>query len=126
MKPNKKALGDWGEERAAQYLENLGYRILARKWRVHHLGEMDLIALHPSGKAFVFVEVKTRQARFQGTAHEALTPHKKRRLNALVETYLQRCDQGLPDAVQVDWLNILTFEDGTHRIDHFEALDLST
>src|SRR5271170_4174981 len=51
------ALGDRGENRAARYLRNLGYKIIMRNFRCE-LGEIDIIAR--DGKTLVFVEVKTR------------------------------------------------------------------
>src|SRR5688572_1877816 len=51
------ALGDRGENMAARYLRNNGYKILERNFRCD-LGEIDIVA--KQGKVLVFVEVKTR------------------------------------------------------------------
>ena len=48
--------GKKGEERAARYLEGLGYDILARRFR-SRAGEVDIVAR--KGEDLVFVEVKT-------------------------------------------------------------------
>jgi len=53
----KDALGDRGENRAARYLRERGYKILIRNFRCA-LGEIDIIAR--DGRTLVFVEVKTR------------------------------------------------------------------
>ena len=50
-------LGKWGEQIAAQYLEEKGYSILARDWKDGHR-DLDLVAM--DGDTLVFVEVKTR------------------------------------------------------------------
>lgn len=42
-KDQRKAKGALGEQAAASFLENLGYRIIERNWRCRS-GEMDLIA----------------------------------------------------------------------------------
>ena len=52
-------LGDRGENRAARYLREQGYKILLRNFRCP-LGEIDIIAR--DGRTLVFVEVKTRTA----------------------------------------------------------------
>ena len=38
-----KTLGNWGEQRAAEFLEKLGYKIIACNFRHGH-GEIDIIA----------------------------------------------------------------------------------
>src|SRR5947207_7857205 len=50
-------LGDRGENVAARYLRNQGYRILTRNFRCP-LGEIDIVAR--DGRTLVFCEVKTR------------------------------------------------------------------
>ena len=55
----KDTLGDRGENRAARYLRERGYKILIRNFRCP-LGEIDIVAR--DGRTLVFVEVKTRTA----------------------------------------------------------------
>ena len=55
---NNGTLGAWGEEKAAEFLQKKGYRILARNYRVR-TGELDLVAETES--FLVFVEVKLRK-----------------------------------------------------------------
>ncbi len=57
------ALGDRGENVAARYLRNRGYKIIVRNFRCD-LGEIDIVAR--DGKTLVFVEVKTRRLRGPG------------------------------------------------------------
>ncbi len=49
-------VGKKGEDRAAEWLEQTGYSILARNWR-NRTGEIDIIAQEDG--CIVFVEVKT-------------------------------------------------------------------
>ena len=50
----RKNLGDSGERIAAMFLEQRGYRVLARNWRSpSRAGEMDLVAEDADGLAFV-------------------------------------------------------------------------
>ena len=56
--PPRDASGQRGENVAARYLRNLGYKIIIRNFRCP-LGEIDIIA--KDGRTLVFVEVKTRR-----------------------------------------------------------------
>ena len=53
---NSFKLGQWGENRAEEFLINQGYRILERNYRIPG-GEIDIIAEEKD--EIVFVEVKT-------------------------------------------------------------------
>jgi len=77
--------GKKGEDQASAYLMLKGYRILERNFRVGQ-GEIDLIARR--GDKLVFIEVKTRRGKSQGTPLEAVTPHKVKRLSAAAAVYL--------------------------------------
>jgi putative endonuclease len=55
------ALGRRGEEIALAHMRALGFETLARNHRTRH-GEIDLIVF--DGSTLVFVEVKTRRARY--------------------------------------------------------------
>jgi putative endonuclease len=82
---SNKELGRIGELAAADYLEGLGYRIVARNVR-YRFGELDLVA--EEGQVLVFVEVKTRRGERFGSAVEAITPAKQRQLVKLASLYL--------------------------------------
>lgn len=86
----RQLLGRDGEDLAAVYLTDQGYRILDRNWRpagVGLRGELDLIAL--DGMTLVVCEVKTRRSSAAGTPLEAVSWDKRRRLRALTAAYLQ-------------------------------------
>ncbi len=55
--PTSKTLGDRGENEAANYLINKGYKVPIRNWKIPY-GEIDLIAIKQ--EKLIFVEVKTR------------------------------------------------------------------
>ncbi len=76
----KQFLGRYGEERAADYLKDLGYEIVERNWR-SRIGEIDLIA-NENGR-IVFVEVKTRSGSDFGHPFEAITLEKVARMRRL-------------------------------------------
>jgi putative endonuclease len=79
------AVGLRGEEIASRHLEDLGYRILARRYRSRH-GELDLVA--DDGGTLVFVEVKTRRTRSCGPPEEGVSGAKQRRLARLAQGFI--------------------------------------
>jgi len=87
MTLERQALGKAGENRAERELCRCGYAILARRYRTAH-GEIDLIAR--DGEAIVCVEVKARMTAEFGSAAEAVTAAKQRRLVAMATDYLVR------------------------------------
>lgn len=74
MVDSRKHLGNTGEALAAYFLQQRGFRVLARNWRYKQL-ELDIIAMH--GDTLVFVEVKTRTSGGMSAPVEAITPRKK-------------------------------------------------
>jgi putative endonuclease len=85
----RQALGRAAEDRAADALLARGYVILARRYRTRH-GEIDIVAR--DGDTTVVVEVKARLTGEFGTAAEAITPQKQRRLISMAKDYLARHD----------------------------------
>lgn len=84
---DRKSLGRIGEERAAKYLQQRGYEILARNFRCR-CGEIDIIARDGSDGSLVFAEVKTRKGKGFGLPCEAVTAEKRRHLRYAAETYI--------------------------------------
>lgn len=82
---DRNELGRLGEEIARNYLEEIGYTILAMNYRTP-LGELDLVAQH--GETIVFVEVRTRSTSTFGSPIESITLSKQERLIRLA---LQFC-----------------------------------
>ncbi len=79
-------LGKEGEEKAAQFLRNKGYRIVERNWRQPY-GEIDLVALAPDG-TLVLVEVKTLHFTGAGLSPEnQMTLDKMRKFKRAAEAY---------------------------------------
>ena len=83
---NKSLIGEWGEQRAAEYLRKKRYRLLAKNYRVRG-GEIDLIV--ETRGYIVFVEVKTRKDASHGEAKEFVTPLKQDRVRYAAECWLQ-------------------------------------
>ena len=83
----RQQLGKLGEDLAVAELERRGYAITARRYRTR-CGEIDIVA--ESEGVLVFVEVKARADDEFGTAAEAVTPWKQRRLTRMARDYLVR------------------------------------
>ena len=81
-----KTLGAWGEQRAAEHLEKLGYTILKRNFRWGQKGELDIVA--DDHGTLVFVEVKTQESDAMGEAFTWVTPRKRRQIGRIAAAYL--------------------------------------
>ena len=64
-------LGQWGERKAAEYLQGQGYRLLDTRFRCRE-GEIDLILVREP--YLCFVEVKLRKDADLAQARESVTP----------------------------------------------------
>ncbi len=84
-KPTKE-LGNWGEDRAVEHLEKLGYTILKRNFRWGQKGELDIVA--DDHGTLVFVEVKTQESEAMGEAFTWVTPRKRRQIGRIASAYL--------------------------------------
>jgi putative endonuclease len=78
-------LGKLGEGLARRALEARGYAVLATRYRTR-FGEIDIIC--DDAGTIVFVEVKARRTRRYGSAAEAVTARKRRRIAAMALDYL--------------------------------------
>ncbi|MGD1906229.1 MAG: YraN family protein [Leptolyngbyaceae cyanobacterium] len=94
MKPNSKTkqLGQLGEALAADWLQQQGWRILARQWHCRW-GELDLVVLQPD-RCLAFVEVKTRrQGNWDDTGRLAVNAQKQHKLWRTAEVFLAQHPQ---------------------------------
>ena len=73
------AVGNLGEQTAADYLVKQGYRILERNFRSRG-GEVDIVAKDRQG-CIAFVEVKTRRSLAYGLPQLAVTGRKQHQIS---------------------------------------------
>lgn len=69
--------GNRAEQKAAEYLDRLGYAIVDRNWRRRDC-EIDIVAI--KDQAVYFVEVKYRHDDYAGSGLDYITPQKLRRM----------------------------------------------
>lgn len=113
MSERRLALGRRGEELAEAHLRGCGYRILTRNWR-SRLGEIDLVAEDKA--TLIFVEVKTRCSGARGSAAEAVTGDKQRRLTRLAQEYLQ-CHGQQERAARFDVVTVTLVDTAEPRVE---------
>ena len=82
MTRQRKDLGDWGENEAAEYLVNKNYRIIGQKVRTR-IGEIDILA--QDGMTLVVVMVKAKADASRGTPEEMVDWKKQRKLIRLAK-----------------------------------------
>ena len=114
---DRQRLGNTGEDLACRELERRGYAILARRYRTR-FGEIDIVS-NDHG-VMVFVEVKARQSKRYGSAAEAVSFRKRRRIGAMALDYLawtgsldRRCrfDVVAIDGIGSEGMTILVIRD---------------
>jgi putative endonuclease len=101
---DQKALGQTGEELAADYLEKEGFRILEKNYRCR-LGEVDLI-VEKKGTIH-FVEVKTRRSVDAVSPRELISRGKQYHISRVAQHYFakRKClgKSGSFALLVVDW-----------------------
>ncbi len=111
------ALGARGEVLAAQHLEALGWRVLARNWRISQgelRGELDLLCLERD--VLVVVEVKTRSTDRFGAPAEAVGWRKQAQIRRLAGAFLREAGLRVGH-VRFDVVGVLVDDRGV-RINH--------
>lgn len=83
---SKIVLGKSGEEIAAVFLKENGYRIIDLNYRCP-LGEIDIVAKDKN--ELVFIEVKTRKSSALGYPEQAVGLKKQRKMSQLALWYLR-------------------------------------
>jgi putative endonuclease len=114
----KQALGQQGEQLAAEYLQREGMRILARNWRCSE-GEIDIVAA--DRRVLVACEVKTRSGTRYGTPLEAVTRKKRNRLRRLAVHWVV-AHGVLFDEVRIDVVEVLKDPREGFTIEHIRGV----
>jgi putative endonuclease len=78
--------GKKGEELAAAYIAEAGYRIVERNYQCI-FGEIDIVA--EEGETLVFIEVKSRRSEAYGDPQLAVGHEKQKKLSRIAMHYLE-------------------------------------
>jgi putative endonuclease len=113
------SLGRLGERLAAEHLERLGYRIVARNYRTR-FGELDLVVT--DDEVLVFCEVKTRRAG-SGDPWDNLGEAKRRQVRSMGRVWLSEArDRPRTSALRFDAIGVQIDRDGALvSLDHLEG-----
>ena len=112
----QKTLGNFGEDCAAKFLEDCGYTIVARNFRIRS-AEIDIIAQIDG--TIVFVEVKARSNIRHGLPSEAVTGRKQKKIIEAAGVFLQ--DENFCDcACRFDVVEIFLDDGRVEEINHIE------
>jgi len=117
-------IGKTGENLAVEHLERLGWRIVDRNWRFGRVGEIDIVAVEPSGTGrgvLVFCEVKAKSGTRFGDPLEAITRAKVSRLHRLACAWMSTHHTSY-DFVRIDAIGVLTQPDSEPVITHVKAV----
>lgn len=116
-------LGNKGEQKATEYLQSIGCKILHTNWHYKHK-EIDIIALQ--NNILLIVEVKTRTVGGMQEATETITLNKMKYLVEAAEAYIDTF--GRKEEVRFDIVGV-NVEQENYKITHipnaFNALDIS-
>lgn len=118
MDLNRKELGKFGEELAAEYLAQKDIFLVAKNYRCRQ-AEIDLIAL--DGDELVFVEVKTRRSLQMGPGILAIDARKIQKIRLCIADFLH--NHHFPHrSIRIDAVDILLTEGHPPSINHLRAV----
>jgi putative endonuclease len=104
-----------GEDIAATFLTNKGYKIRHRNWRAHHI-ELDIIA--ENDDYIVVVEVKTRRNDKFSHPSDAVNRTKIKHIVNATQAYIFKYN--INKDVRFDIISIIPTLDGNFEIEHQE------
>jgi putative endonuclease len=117
--PKNIELGKIGEDIAAEYLNDLGYKILDRNWRFERV-ELDIVA--QVGSTLVFCEVKTRRSNSHGIPSDAITPIKLQHIRKAALHWLTN-NQSRHAGIRFDAISVIHCAGQPTTISHIKGIE---
>jgi len=108
-------LGKQGEQIAADFLREKGFKIIARNWRFKHK-EVDIISY--DGDYLVVTEVKTRTSSGWEHPRESITPLKIKFLVHATEAFVQT--HKIDNKIRFDVVSVMPTDNMKWDIEHIE------
>lgn len=109
--------GIYGEERAAEYLAQKGYRIIAKNVSFRY-GEIDIIAA--DGDDIVFVEVRTRSRGWIMPPECTVGPEKLKKLKRAARIWTEK--RNYTGFWRIDLIAVTLDEDKLSSIEHIKEI----
>lgn len=115
--------GERGERLAAEFLQRLGYKVVARNWRNPRdkRDELDLVCA--DGGVLVFVEVKARAAEALVPGFYAVNTRKRNVVRRAATAYMRKLTPR-PHTYRFDVVEVSILGDGTPEVRHYENVEL--
>ena len=108
-------LGKKGEQVAADFLQEKGYKIIARNWHFKHK-EVDIFAFDHD--CLVVVEVRARTSSGWEHPRESITPAKVRFLVHATEEFVQK--NLIENKIRFDVVTVIPIDDDKWDIEHIK------
>ena len=113
---SKTEAGKKGEDKAIEYLQNSGYKILEKNWR-YRRAEIDIIARESKSGILVFLEVKSRSYDYFGEPELSVDDRKKILIADAASAYMDKISYNWE--IRFDIISIL-FNAEKPEIKHFK------
>ncbi len=107
----KNRLGKAGESIAEEFLNEKGYKLIARNFR-YERSEIDLIVCDDTNKVLIFVEVKTRRNKKYGEPEESINGSKQASIKKAAEGFLLENSEYEKFDLRIDVVSIQVDESG--------------
>lgn len=115
---NKRDKGKHFEDKAADYLREKGYDIIATNYETH-FGELDIVAEKKREQIIVFVEVKAKEKYSGMHPFEAVDRRKQRTVIQCAKAYMME-NNIKSTFVRFDVAGIITIGDEVEEIEYLE------
>lgn len=110
----KKNFGQFGEDKAVEYLQKQHYIILYRNYRTPY-GEVDIVAIDTATNEYVFCEVKTRKSARYMRACQAVNYKKQQKYITMAGYFIAQ--QNMDElSIRFDVIEVYT-----HTLNHIQA-----